>query len=110
MTNPVQQPYDLKAQLIEILGEPLPDDTPFNHPTIKHELRWERGFKYLKIFIFKDGHITLVVGEKDGDDVFPHSTIPECLEWAEKFNMATQFELSGRLCRFCQENPCVCLS
>lgn len=113
MKQTTQQPYDLKAALIELLGEPLPDNTPASHPTTEHLLRWERGFKYLKVHIFKDGKITLVAGEKgideiDASDTSPNLTIPECLEWAERFDEATQFELSGRLCRFCDANPCVC--
>ena len=89
MNNPIQQRECLKTQLIEILGEPLPDKEP---PTLNMEWCWERGDKHFDVVVYYDGEIVVFDSDSGDIGVFSDLTIYQCLAFATQYNQSTQFE------------------
>ena len=85
MSSPIQEREDLRTELIEILGESLPPQTP---ETLNFEWRWEHGNRCFDVVVYVDGEIVVFTDDNQDVGVFQDLTISQCLALARNYNTA----------------------
>ena len=87
MNSPIQAREQLRTQLIEILGDPLPPQKP---ETLNFEWCWERGKRCFDVVIYCDGEIVVFADDNQDVGVFEDLTITQCLQLARGYERGKQ--------------------